>query len=158
MTAAGPAGRTPIVRPALIPICALRVDVGEPLDLGATRDGARRITPILGGELVGLPSCPDPVLAVLEAEVLPGGADRQLLRPDGGIEIDARYQARTASGALLDLHATGLRRPDADGVYFRVALRFATADPELAELERALHIADGVRDGAGVRHTVFRVE
>lgn len=36
-------------------VCEVIVELGEPLELGATRDGNRRITPILGGELRTVP-------------------------------------------------------------------------------------------------------
>ena len=46
--------------------------------------------------------------------MLPGGADWQVVRPDGTIEIDTRYSARTADGALLHLRTHGIRAGSAD--------------------------------------------
>lgn len=177
-----PVPHTPLAPPALAPVAEVVVELGEPLDFGRTRDGVRRFTPILGGELRGIPGSPaGEALRGLRAEILPGGGDRQLVRADGAVEIDARYDARTADGALIGLHAAGLRRvldpgdpepgagtsdapvggtpgtPGGAGVYFRVALRFETADPALAELQNALFVADGVREADRVRHTVYRV-
>lgn len=178
--------------PSLAAVATVTVDLGEPLDFGRTRDGLRRITPILGGELRGIPgSDAGEALRGLRAAILPGGGDRQLVRPDGTVEIDARYDARAAGGSLIGLHATGLRRapgpdevgrsgatgapgapgapgepgatgasgdsPGVRGRYFRVALRFETSDPALAELQEALFIADGAREADRVVHTVYRV-
>ena len=144
--------------PTLAPVAEVIVELGEPLDFGRTRDGIRRFTPILGGEVRGIPgTAAGEALRGLRAEILPGGGDRQLVRPDGAVEIDARYDARAAEGALIGLRATGVRRASADGVYFRVALRFETADSALAELQDALFIADGVREADRVTHTVYRV-
>ncbi|RGE20030.1 DUF3237 domain-containing protein [Leucobacter sp. wl10] len=143
--------------PGLVPVCEVIVELGEALDFGRTRDGARRFTPILGGELRGIADAQaGEAVRGLRAEILPGGGDRQLVRPDGAVDIDARYDARTAAGSPIGLHATGIRRATADGSYFRVALRFETSDPALAELQDALYVADGVREAGRVRHTVYR--
>ncbi|WP_449280899.1 DUF3237 domain-containing protein [Leucobacter sp.] len=147
-----------LAAPGLTATARVTVELGEPLDFGRTRDGLRRFTPILGGELRGIPDADaGEAVRALRAEILPGGGDRQLVRPEGVVEIDARYDARTAAGALIGLHATGVRRAITDGVYFRVALRFETADPGLAELQGALYVADGVREADRVTHTVYRV-
>ena len=75
----------------------VEVLVGGIEDHGFTSAGHRRVVPILGGRLFD----------GLDAEVLPGGADWQVVRPDGTIEIDTRYSARTADGELLHLGPTG---------------------------------------------------
>ncbi|QZY51707.1 DUF3237 domain-containing protein [Leucobacter tenebrionis] len=151
--------------PELAPVCEIVVELGEPRGFGLTRDGERRFTPIVGGELRGIADAEigDAVRA-LRAEILPGGGDRQLVRaassqPDGttALEIDARYDARSPEGALIGVHATGIRRAGVSGVYFRAMIRFETADPALAELQDALFVADGVREADRVRHTVYRL-
>jgi len=174
--------------PRLEAVCEIVVELGESLDFGETRRGLRRITPILGGSIAGLSGAPlgDAVRA-LRAEILSGGGDRQLVRApessvDGAltvdssagfpvaagagagsvVEIDARYDAKTEQGALISIHAVGVRRTpgaeDPDGVvYFRVAIDFETADPALAALQDSLFVADGVRQQDRVRHIVYRV-
>ena len=72
-------------------------------DHGGTRAGHRRIVPVVGGTIVG----PD-----LEAEILPGGADWQLLRDDGAVDVEARYSARTRQGELLYITSRGVRSGD----------------------------------------------
>ncbi len=54
--------------------------------------GHRFIVPILGGEFEGPRLC---------GRVRPGGADRQLLRPDGVRELDALYELEADDGAVL---------------------------------------------------------
>lgn len=181
MTTAATAAGSGATAPLLTPVCEVTVELGESLDFGATRDGARRFTPILGGELRGITNS-DAGEAVrgLWAAILPGGGDRQLVRSGGAVEIDARYHARTEEGTLLGIHATGIRRTDPaktvsgapsgvsdeptgttgsapPSVYFRVMIRFETSNPALAELQDALFVADGVREADRVRHTVYRV-
>lgn len=145
--------------PGLIPVLSLRISVGDARELGRTRAGLRRITRVLGGEIRGELGGP---FEALRGEILPGGGDRQLLREDGAgnpvVEIDAAYQARTAERRLIDIRAVGVRRQRADGVYFRVAMSFEASAPELAELQNALYVADGVREDDVVRHVVYRVD
>ena len=61
--------------------------------------GERFIVPITGGRFWGGPG-----FESLCGEVLPGGADRQLLRPDGVKELDALYELRCADGTTLTVH------------------------------------------------------
>src|SRR5688572_2990918 len=55
-----------------------RVTVGEPISLGRTQPGERRIVPITGGSFAG---------PRLSGSVLPGGGDWQVIRTDGVIEV-----------------------------------------------------------------------
>src|ERR1700689_2639644 len=68
-------------------------------DHGVTRAGHRRVVAIAGGRVSGL----------FDAEILPGGADWQLGRPDGAGEIDTRYSARTPAGEYVHLRTAGVR-------------------------------------------------
>ena len=137
------------------------VELGELADHGETRAGHRRVIPIVGGAIRG----------GLEAELLPGGADWQVVRPDGAIEIDGRYTARTPDGELVYLQVTGVRtaHPDIldallrgepvppEDYYFRTAIRFETGSPRLKHLEHALYVASCVRDANAVRYRAYRV-
>lgn len=95
-----------------------RVKVAEPLVVGQSSHGLRRIIPILGGRCSG---------PLLEAEVLPGGADWQFVRPDGVVSLEARYTLRTPDGALVQVINRGLRHGPA-GVLERIA-RGEEVDP-----------------------------
>jgi len=60
--------------------------------LGRSPLGERFIVPILGGSFAG---------PRLRGVVLPGGADRQLVRADGVRRLDAFYEMRTDDGTVL---------------------------------------------------------
>jgi hypothetical protein len=129
---------------------AIKAKVGPIQDLGQTARGHRRIIDILGGEVHG---------PRLTGEILPGGADWQIVRPDGTIEVVARYTIRTATGALVYVQNEGLRvaNPEilarmskgelvpAGSYHFRTAPKFETAEPSLKWLERATFVGVAAR-------------
>jgi Protein of unknown function (DUF3237) len=71
------------------------VDIAPRQSLGTSALGERFIVPILGGRFEG---------PRLRGQVLAGGADRQLLRPDGIKELDALYEMQTDDGAVITVH------------------------------------------------------
>ena len=75
------------------------VEVGPRQSLGMAPGGERFIIPILGGRFAGQVQG-----HALCGKVLPGGADRQLLRPDGIKELDALYEMQLDDGAVLTIH------------------------------------------------------
>ena len=89
----------------------VNVELGEPLELGSVLTGQRRIIPITGGSITG---------PLLNAEILDGGADWQMVSADGTAIIDTRYSARTADGSLVYLATRGFRHGLAE-VLARVA-------------------------------------
>jgi hypothetical protein len=107
----------------------------------------------------------------LSGEVLPGGADWQVIRPDGVAELDARYLLKTADGALIYVHNHGYRHGPAPIIeklasgqdvdpslyYMRTAPRFETGDARYAWLNRMVCIATGARRPAAVELEVFEV-
>jgi hypothetical protein len=129
---------------------SIKARVGPIQDLGQTARGHRRIIDILGGEVAG---------PMLEGEILPGGADWQIVRSDGTIEVVARYTIRSRAGALIYVQNEGLRvaSPEIltrmsrgelvpyDSYHFRTAPRFETAEPSLKHLERATFIGVAAR-------------
>lgn len=131
-------------------LAELRVHVAEPIDIGETAAGRRRLVPILSGRLEG------PAIA---GDVLPGGADVQTLRADGVTELAARYAVRLADGGMLFVVNRGLRdaAPEdmarllrgepvpPERVYFRTIARFETAVPALARWQRRLILGQGER-------------
>lgn len=68
------------------------VDVGQRQDMGHGPMGAHFMVPILGGHFEG---------PRLRGRVLPGGSDRQWLRPDGVRELDALYEMLADDGSLI---------------------------------------------------------
>lgn len=74
------------------PVFTLHVDLAEPIEVGPVPAGHRRIIPITGGTVDG----PE-----LSGTILPGGADWNLTGPDGCVRLWARYDLRTADGAIV---------------------------------------------------------
>jgi hypothetical protein len=146
--------------PRLVPAFDVSVHVGPPRDLGVTSAGHRRVVPILGGRITG----------AVDGEILPGGVDRQIIREDGTLGIDADYSAVTAAGPLL-LRARGVRTGTPDVLarldrgepvppgeyYFRTVVEVESSAPEHADLQRALFVAICRREGAAVHYRAYRV-
>ncbi|MFD6263544.1 DUF3237 domain-containing protein [Micromonospora chalcea] len=164
MSTRRPAGHGAVRAPAVPGLEAafeVEVRLGALEDHGVTRAGHRRVVPVVGGRVTGL----------FEADILPGGADWQLVRPDGAIEIDTRYSARTADGGHVYLRTFGVRsgRPEilaallrGDAVdpaeyYFRLGVRLETSVPALAVLEQSIFVASAIREADRVRYTAYRV-
>ena len=147
--------------PGLEPAFTVDARLGPLEDHGVTRAGHRRVIPVAGGRVSG----------VFDAEILPGGADWQLVRPDGGIEIDTRYSARTTVGEHVHFRTSGVRsgppevlaallrgeEVDPASYYFRVAVYLETSAPRLAFLERSLFVASAVRGADSVSYVAYRV-
>jgi hypothetical protein len=82
-----------------------RVKVDAPLVIGQSSHGLRRVIPILGGTFEG---------PRLSGTVLPGGADWQFVRPDGVLNVEARYTLKTTDGTLVMATNRGMRHGPAD--------------------------------------------
>src|SRR5690606_17166604 len=67
--------------------------------------GTRQFIPITGGRFVGANG--------LRGEVMAGGADWQLRRPDGVTEVLAIYSIRTDDGAVIEVDNRGIIVPPA---------------------------------------------
>jgi Protein of unknown function (DUF3237) len=89
----------------LEPVFTAFVDVAAPIDLGPVATGRRRIVPILGGTVSG---------PRLTASIMPGGADWQIIRPDGTAEVVARYWLKAEDGTMISVVNKGLRRGPPD--------------------------------------------
>jgi hypothetical protein len=149
--------------PALTFAFELRAQVGEPLEIGQVPHGRRRIVEILGGTVRG-PS--------FSAKVLPGGADWQLIQPDGFSELDTRYTLETEQGQRVYVQNAGIRHAPPDVmqkllagqtvdpklVYFRTVPKFETAAPELQWLARSVFVGIGERFPTEVVVRFYRLE
>jgi hypothetical protein len=103
--------------------------------------------------------------------VVPGGADWQVLWPDGRIDLEARYALDIAGHGLVEVVSLGVRRGPPDALaalgrgesvdpslyYFRTSMRFRTAAPGLARLNAVIALAKGRRDKSLVCLSVFEV-
>jgi len=141
--------QTPPV-PTLAFLFHAEIRLGTVDEIGPTGLGRRRIIPIIGGAVQG---------ERLAGEVLPGGADWQLVRPDGVALLDARYTLRTDDGALIYVSNQGIRSgpPDVlaalargeavDGAryYFRTTPHFETSAPAYTWLNDLITVASGLR-------------
>jgi hypothetical protein len=79
-------------------LCEMSILVGETLHLDATPHGSRVIVPVTGGTFAG---------PKLRGEVLPGGGDWLLKRPDGAMELHVRITLRTDDGHLICMSYRG---------------------------------------------------
>lgn len=128
----------------------LAVEVGEVVSMGMTPLGERRVVGINGGTFEG----PE-----LRGEILAGGADWQLARSDGVLELDAHYVLREQAGGMVRVVSQGYRHGPADIMaalargeqvdpseyFFRTVMRFETGAPHLEWLNKMLAVATGER-------------
>ena len=140
-----------------------RVTVSDPMEVGEVPHGRRRIVAITGGTFEG----PN-----LKGKVLPGGADWQIIQPDGLSELDTRYTLQTDAGQIIYVQNKGIRHAapdvmkrllagevvDPSLVYFRTVPTFETASPDLQWLSRSVFIGIGERYPNDVRIRFWRVE
>ncbi len=143
------------------PLMRLAVEVGDITSLGAVPTGERRVVAITGGSFDSDEGW--------RGQVLPGGADWQLLRNDGVLEVDARYVLQDDRGARVQVVSQGLRHGppeviaalargetvDASLYYFRTLMRFETAADTLVHLNHVVAVGIGAREARLVRLHVF---
>jgi len=84
----------PLVLPRTELVYEALFDLAPTLQLGASPFGERRIVPITGGRFEG---------PGLRGKVMPGGADRHLVRSDGAVNLDAVYELETDDGVVLSV-------------------------------------------------------
>jgi hypothetical protein len=127
--------------------------LGPRVALGRSSAGERRMVPILGGHFAG-PS--------LRGKVLPGGADWQVLRDDGVLELDARYVLAIDDGSLIEVRNRALSVLASDKhqePYVRCAPVFAApSDGPHAWLNRTIFVGTLARaDRTSVRVAVYKL-
>ena len=140
--------------PTLALVLQAEVDIGDRQELGGSALGQRFIVPILGGTFTGAQG--------LSGTVLPGGADRQLLRPDGVKELDALYEIRTHDGTVITVRNRAvIDDSHTPARYARSVLRLSASDGPHAWLNRRVFVGcvDSLRpQRAAVLVRVFRVD
>jgi len=141
-------------------VTEIRAEVAPILSLGAGVNGERRIIPITGGRCAG---------PRMSGVVLPGGADFQHIRPDGVLELEARYALRLDDDALVNVVNQGIRHAAPEDmarlargeavepgrIYFRTTPRFDTAAPAHTWMTRTLFVGLAERHPDHVRVRVF---
>jgi hypothetical protein len=148
--------------PALEHVCDLAVRAGDPVVVGPTTAGIRRVVPIIGGTITG---------PLLTGAILGHGSDWQTVLADGAVEIDARYLVRTDDGADIELTDRGVRHGppevmrrlaagapvDPAEYTMRTAIRLATSDDRYRWLNTTVFVGTGGRLPGGVEISVFAV-
>lgn len=148
--------------PELAFVFEVNAEIGAPLDVGDTPRGHRRIIPITGGTLHG---------PGIEGRIIPGGADWQIVRPDGVIELHARYTAEIVGRGLLYIMNEGIRRAapeiatrlnagesvDESLYYFRTVPKFEIAAPQYSWLMDSIFIGVAKRNPHDVRVRFWKV-
>ncbi len=152
----------PPTSPALEFVTELSIHVGEPVEFGEVLAGRRRVIAITGGSFDG---------PLLKGELLPGGADWQIIRRDGVAVLDARYMLRTHDGALIAISNGGLRHGPPEimqklvagepvppgSYYFRTLPSFETSDPRYAWLQKHVFVGNGIRHPNEVVIQIWKV-
>ncbi|HYF18657.1 MAG TPA: DUF3237 domain-containing protein [Ramlibacter sp.] len=138
----------------------LAVQVGVPIEVGRTPRGVRRMIPILGGQARG---------DGWTANVLPGGADYQVIVSDTLAELQAHYVMETDAGDRIYVRNQAIRSAPAEVtaklirgepvdpslVYFRCFPALETASRALGWVNERLFVGSGVRRPAQVEMRFF---
>ncbi len=149
--------------PRLTMIFRLEATLGEPLELGQTAWGHRRIVPQTSGTFSG----PE-----VRGILLPGAsADWQIILPDGTALGDIRSTLQTDGGDLLYVQSRSIRHGSAEVLarlgrgedveaseyMFRTSTQIQTAVPELDWLNKGIFISVGGRQPGGVIYETYLV-
>jgi muconolactone delta-isomerase len=160
---AGPARSSQLPDPRLTQVYRLEAALGQPLELGDTAQGHRRIVPLTAGSFTG-PAISGTLLAGVSA-------DWQVVLPDGTALGDVRYVLQTDRGDLLYVQSRGIRHGtaevlarlgrgedvDASEYTFRTATQIETAAPDLDWLNKGVFISVAGRQAARVIYETYLV-
>jgi hypothetical protein len=149
--------------PRLTRVYRLKATLGQPLDLGETPHGHRRIVPQTGGTFTG----PE-----LRGKLLPGAsADWQTVLPDGTALGDIRYTLQTDGGELLYVQSRAVRHGSAEVLArlgrgedvdpseytFRTSTQIEAAARRLDWLNKGIFISVGGRQADSVIYDTYLV-
>ncbi len=138
------------------------VSVATPLEVGETPLGRRRVIHITGGRFAG---------PRLKGTVVPGGADWQIIRPDGVTDLTAMYELKTDDGTLIHVTNRGLRHGPAEvmqrlmrgepvdpaSYYFRTVPVFEAPSGPHDWLNHSIFVGIGARSASDVQIRVFEL-
>jgi Protein of unknown function (DUF3237) len=149
--------------PRLTLVYRLEATLGQPLELGDTAHGRRRIVPLTGGTFTG----PE-----LNGTLVPGAsADWQTVLPDGTAIGDVRYTLQTDRDDLLYVQSRGVRHGspevlarlahgedvDASEYTFRTSTQIESGAPDLDWLNKGVFIGVAGRYTGGVIYETYLV-
>jgi hypothetical protein len=110
----------------------LFVAITPAVTVGASDGGTRRFIPITGGRFSG---------NGIKGEVMAGGADWQLVRPDGVVEVNALYSIKTDDGAVIVVDNRGIIVPADGGIgYARTNPQFHAPQGKYEWLNKTLFV------------------
>ncbi len=150
--------------PRLGRVYRLEATLGQPLNLGETPQGHRRIVPLTGGTFTG----PE-----LHGTLVPGAsADWQTVLPDGTALGDIRYTLQTDAGDLLYVQSRSVRHGsaevlarlargedvDASEYTFRASTQIESTARQLEWLTKGVFISVGGRQANAVIYETYLVE
>lgn len=136
--------------------------LGDPVPIGDTPDGQRRMIPIHDGGFEG---------PLMRGVFVGEGADWQLTRHDGVTVADAFYAIRTDDGVTIQIRNRGLRHGppevlarmmsgeevDPSEYYFRTIPEFSAPIGKYDWLNRSIFVCAGARAKNGIKLWVWRV-
>lgn len=143
-------------------VFSLSIKVGTPIVAGDLGYGIRRVIPVLGGTVQG---------EGIKGTIHSGGADFQVIRPDGFTELEAKYTFELDDGAVVSIENIGVRfgpkealdriaqgeAVDPALIYFRSVPKFETGHPKYRWLMQNLFIGVGARHPDRVELAVHQV-
>jgi hypothetical protein len=146
----------------------LEVTISQPIDLGKTERGHRRVIPITGGTFTYFPATGESV----PGTVLPIGADFQTLMSDQLTYLSASYVIEDTDGQRILVENTGIRHADAEtiaainrgesapekDVYFTTAPVLSSSDERYAWVSHRVFIATAIREPQHVKLFFYEVE
>ena len=145
------------------------VKVAAPILVGQDDiNGRRQLIPILEGSVDGI----DMDGNSIHGEVMPGGVDSQVIRPNGRCELSARYAVRLDSGASFYIENNGIRTVPEEYItqvlkgefidpslyYFATTPNFEVYDSSLAWLENHIFVCKATRRPDRVDIAYFVIE
>lgn len=144
------------------PLFRLSAQVAAPQTVAGGPYGERRFIAVTGGSFSG---------ERISGQVLSGGADCQLIRPDGVAELDVRVTLEADDGAIILMKGLGIRHASSDVMrriasgervdrteyYFRESILFEAPDGPHAWLNRLIAVGMGERLADEVLIDVFEI-
>jgi muconolactone delta-isomerase len=150
--------------PRLTPVYRLEATLGEPVDLGDTAHGHRRIVPLTGGTFTG---------PAFNGTLLPGGsADWQTLLADGTALGEIRYTLQSDRGDALQVRSRSVRHGSPDVLArlargeevdpheytFRASTQIESSAAELEWLNKGVFVTVGGRRPGAVVYETYLVQ
>ena len=143
-------------------LCELDADIDEPIDVGSTPHGIRRIFNVKGGTIEG---------PKIRGKVLPTGADWVIIRSDMAAELDVRVILQTDDNEIIYTYYRGIlnassevfnkiqkgENVDPSEYYFRTTPVFETSSEKYGWLNRIVSVGVGKLGKNKVTYKVYMI-